>query len=226
MFAYIPARGGSKRIPRKNTFPIFGKPMILHVVDHLLGVDQLSGIAISTDDDEIIQLVSNYSAKIHVLTKRSPELSSDNSTFMDLVNYDIDRYAALFSDTDVLFTLPTSILVTSQYYKKALDAFKTHSQGLLMSVTPNDQSPFLSFVEGDEGIMPLFPEKFILPTMDLAQTYLDCGCFYVFNLKRMKGLQKFLDLKPITPIILPGNVGIDIDSASDIEKLNQILGKS
>ena len=211
-------------MPRKNILPIAGKPMILHVIDHLLVTKNLSGIAISTDDDETIKLVQNHSDKIQVLGKRSEELSADSCTFMDLVNYDIERFARYFNDFDVLFIFATSILVTSQYYDQCIETFVKCSKGLLMSVTENHQSPFLSFVSKGVGIEPLFPDKFLLPTKDLPLTYFDCGCFYAFNLALMKGLEKFLDLTPITPLVLSRNMGIDVDNFSDIEKLNEILG--
>lgn len=225
MFAYIPARGGSKRVPRKNIYPIAGKPMILHAIDHLLKVEGLSGIAVSTDDDEIISIVSNYNSKVHVLGKRSSEFANDSATFMDLVNHDIARFVEFYRDTDVLFVLPTSVLVTTSYYEQALKAFQLNSKGLLMSVVQNDQSPFLSFVQSGESISPLFPDKFLLPTKDLPQAFFDCGCFYAFNFGLMKGRQKFLDLTPVTPLVLPRTMGIDVDNYSDIEKLNEILGR-
>ena len=111
MFAYIPARGGSKRVPRKNIFMIQGKPLLSYVIENLKGVAELSGIAVSSEDEEILAIANSNGAQ--TLGKRIHHLAHDMTTFMDLVNEDIMRFAEYFNDYDVLFVLPTSALITS-----------------------------------------------------------------------------------------------------------------
>jgi CMP-N,N'-diacetyllegionaminic acid synthase len=222
MFAYIPARGGSKRVPRKNIYQIEGKPLLSHVIEHLKGVSGLTGIAVSSEDEEIINVAGKNGAV--TLEKRSEHLAKDMTTFMDLVNEDIERFAEHFNDRDVLFVLPTSILVTADYFNKAMETYYAHKRGLVISVAPANPSPLLSFMETESGeLNPLFPEMFAKPTKDLPFTCVDSGNFYAFNLTDMKFKKMFIDLKPIHSVILPRDVGVDVDSMDDINTLKKIL---
>ena len=59
MFAYIPARIGSKRVPKKNIRMLDGKPLIIHVIDNLLETSEINDIAVSTDSDEVVEICSD-----------------------------------------------------------------------------------------------------------------------------------------------------------------------
>ena len=219
MFAYIPARGGSKRIPLKNIYPISGKPMILHVIDTLNSIAELTGVAVSSDNDQIIDVVTANNGKAVVLDKRLTQYSDDKASFMDLVNYDIDRFSKKFNDSDVLFMLPTSILVNESIVREGMIKFYKNQNGLIITVVRNQQSPFLSFTYEDTGLVPLFPDYFTMPTSGLPTTFIDCGCFYIINLEKMKGKGKFLDLSPVHPVVLPSYIGIDVDTFEDLGRV-------
>lgn len=225
MFAYIPARGGSKRIPRKNIYPINGKPLLSYVLGQLTLADGLSGIAVSSEDDEILKVATTTSSKVTTLKNREDRLAQDLTTFMDLINNDIQRYADHFKDNDVLFVLPTSVLVTSSYYNQAITYYNEHKDGLVLSVTESHPSPLLSFIQSGDSLVPLFPEMFNRPTKDLPFTCVDCGCFYIFNLEKMKNKKMFIDLTPIHPIVLPRDIGVDVDTVGDINFLKKNLGR-
>ena len=90
MFAYIPARGGSKRIPRKNIRPLNGKPVIARVIESLRPLEFLSAIYVSTDDPEIAEVAQASGAKY--LKARAPELSNDKAGFMDLIRDDLPHF--------------------------------------------------------------------------------------------------------------------------------------
>lgn len=223
MFAYIPARIGSKRIPKKNIKLLGGKPLICNVIEELLKVADLKGIAVSTDSEEIVEVLSAYS-KVVTLELRSSQLSNDTATFMDLVRHDLARYCEHFSSKEVVFTLPTSALVKDTYYAEGIKKFREAPQGaLVMAVTEYSDSPFLSLVKKGEYISPLFPEKYLLPTVKLDVCFKDSGCFYIFNKSEVADLEKFIDLSPILPLVLPNDVGIDLDTSKDWEKLESVF---
>lgn len=221
MFAYIPARGGSKRIPKKNIKTLGNKPLICHTIEALIATNKLSGIAISTDSVEVREVVKKYS-QVVVLDDRKPELCDDHSTFMDLVNKDLDRYCSHFKTTSVLFTLPTAALVTDSNYKEGIELFNKDNKSLVISVTPYECSAFFSFKDLGNGLVePLFPDSFLIPTKDIPKTYYDSGCFYIFDKKLMEGKSKFLDLSPIQAVTLPKNIGIDLDNLEDWKRLEK-----
>lgn len=232
MFAYIPARIGSKRIPKKNIRLLDGKPIICHVIESLLKVEGLQGIAISTDSDEVKTIIEQYQGEqnktVITLELRSQHIADDVSTFMDLVKHDLPRFQQYFSSDDVLFTLATSALVTTSFFQQAVTTFQTQvkpksAQGLVMSVNKLPNEALLSLAENSDGsITPLFPENYALPTAQLTSLYSDAGGFYAFNAKEVIKGEMFIDLKPIKPIVLPNNMGIDVDNPSDWEQLERV----
>jgi len=223
MFAYIPARGGSKRIPKKNIKKLGDKELILHTIDQLLEVSNLTGICVSTDDEEILAVVSKRK-EVVTLNKRKASLANDTTSFADLINHDMERYFKHFNTDDVLFTLPTAALVSSNEYMSGIAKYyqDENPAGLVISVTQFNMSPFLALTEKNPGeLKALFPDKYLLPTKDLSPCYMDSGCFYIFNRSEFLKHEKLIDLRPIKYVILPSNIGIDVDTEHDWSKLEK-----
>src|SRR4051812_1600267 len=132
MFAYIPARGGSKRIPRKNVRPLHGKPVLARVIENLKPLEFLSAIYVSTDDPEIAELAQKIGAKY--LKARAPELSNDKAGFMDLIRDDLPNFmTAEGGDDEVLFVLPTAALVPTDIFRNAHVVWTEKKPEILMS---------------------------------------------------------------------------------------------
>ncbi|PAY01276.1 hypothetical protein CKO50_11160 [Pseudoalteromonas sp. HM-SA03] len=221
MFAYIPARIGSKRVPKKNIKHLAGKPIICHVIENLLQCPNLQGVAVSTDSDEVKQLVDKYD-KVVTLSSRTSTLSGDDTGFMDLVKYDLDRFGQHFSSTDVLFTLATSALIKPHEYSAGIDKFNQGQHNLVMSVTEYLHHPMLALIEDETGhLSPLHPDAYLAQTKSLPKSYIDSGNFYVFNYKTMKQHNMFLEHTPIAPIVLQANRAIDVDTMDDWHRLEE-----
>ncbi len=223
MFAYIPARGGSKRIPRKNVKLLGDKELILHVIDNLSKVDGLKGIAVSTDDQEIMEIVSTRT-NVTTLGLRDKSTATDQSSFADLIKYDLPRFAKHFNDADILFTTATAALVSPKYYNEAISLFESNPTGLTLSVGSYNVSPYLAMIQQENNTLtPLFPDKYMLPTKDLPKSCFDCGCFYLFNASTFMELNcdKLIDLPHIHPVILPQSVAIDLDTPEDWKQLEK-----
>ncbi len=224
MFAYIPARGGSKRIPRKNIKELAGKPLIVHVIENLLEVRGLSGIAVSSDDAEILETAARF-RNITTLAPRSPWLADDKTGLMDLLTDDVPRFANVFSDEDVLICLPTAVLVEPAHYTEAIRQFERHPEGLVMSVTEYSISPFLALTGDPADLSAFSPGSYEKPTSDLPKAFADAGCFYGLRLSAAKGRRMFLELDPVQGTVLPGTVGIDLDTPADWERLCELYHK-
>ncbi len=219
MFAYIPARGGSKRVPKKNIRELGGQPVLLKVIETLSTIKELTGIGVSSEDPEILDLVKKQGLAV-TLDPRDPILAGDSVTFMDLAKHDIERFSNHFKDENVLFTLATSALVKSTSFQQAIKVFEGEEFGLVMSITRFDQSPYFAMIRDSHGnLTPLFPESYSISTSDISPGYYDSGCFYIFDLRKIQDKNRFLDLKPIHGIELSSKVGIDVDTEHDWNRL-------
>lgn len=221
MFAYIPARGSSKRVPRKNIRVLGSKPLLGHVLEALGQVSELSGVAVSSDDPEILEYVSRYHF-VSTLEPREQRLANDAATFMDLVRSDVPRYARHFGDEGVLFVMATAALVTTEIYRDAIHRFQLNPRGLVMAVTRYEPSPMLALVgDPQAGLKPLYPDMYVRPTKDLPAAFADVGCFYGFDLNRIRRAEKFIDLVPTCGVVLPAEMGIDVDTEDDWRRLER-----
>lgn len=225
MFAYIPARGGSKRLPRKNIRPLAGRPLLLRVLDALAQVEGLTGIGVSSEDPEILTAAREHPAAV-TLEPRRPELADDQTSFLQLARQDVPRYAAHFEDSSLLFALATAALVPPEFYREALIAHRENPRGLVISVNELDASPYRALAgDPDRGLSPLFPERFLQSTSEMPRAFRDAGCFYAFSLERLAGIEKFLDIQPVRGVILPQDVGIDLDTPDDWQRLEATFKK-
>jgi N-acylneuraminate cytidylyltransferase len=222
MFAYIPARGGSKRIPRKNIRPLAGRPILLRVIDALKKVPGLKGIGVSSDDPEILAMAEAAGAR--TLGPRDPALADDKTGFADLSKRDAPRYAKEFGSDSCLFVTATAALVRPEHYAEAMALHGREPGGLVMAVTRYEQSPWLA-LSGDPtaSLKPAFPDMYLMPTKDLPSAYTDAGCFYGFSLAALARVESLLDLKPVQGAVLPREVGIDVDTEEDWKRLERSL---
>ena len=113
--AIIPARGGSKRLPRKNILDLCGKPLISWSIEAALKSKYISKVVVSSDDEEILNISSNFGADI---IKRPYELANDTATTFDTVKHTIDN----FENYDYIVLLqPTSPLRNEKHIDEAIE---------------------------------------------------------------------------------------------------------
>lgn len=222
MIAYIPARGGSKRIPRKNIREIGGKPILGHVIENVKGLPFIEQVCVSTDDHEIADVALKYGAVIHDF--RKAELSNDFAGFMDLIKDDVPRYLDAVEDkNNFLFILATAMLVAPDILKKAHQEFISSSAEVLMSVQAFDPHPYRALTVDENGnIKALYGEKIKMRTQDMPPMFVDAGCFYFFNRSAVIRNSGIWDCK-VKPVLLDHSIGIDIDTEADWLRLEQAL---
>jgi len=219
MFAYLPARGGSKRIPRKNIRPLGGKPLLAHVLDVLSAVRGLKGIAVSSEDPEIRALAGSR-PEVVTLAPREARLSDDRTGFLELVCEDVPRFATHFADQELMFVTATAALVPATAFEAGIARFRANPRGLTLGVTEFQPSAVLALAGAPHAeLKPLFPELYTLPTGELPRTFVDAGCFYFMDLRLTTGIRRFLDLTPVQAVVLPPEVGIDLDTPEDWRRL-------
>jgi len=220
MIAYIPARGGSKRIPRKNIREIDGIPIIGHVIRNLAGLPFIDHICVSTDDREIADIAMQYGASIQEL--RKAELSDDYTGFQELIQYDVARYLPLSDEKDrFLFVLATAMLVSPAIFQQAYSEYIASAADVLMSVETFDPHPYRSLEVDSRGrIHPVYPDKIKMRTQDMAPMFVDAGCFYFLSRDAVLKNSGIWGCD-IVPMILDKSVGIDIDTPGDWARLEE-----
>ena len=176
--AIIPARGGSKRIPKKNIKNFLGKPIISYPIETALESCLFNEVMVSTDSKEIAEISEKYGAKIPFY--RSIESSDDIAPLNQVVNEVIAEYKKIGKEFDfVCMILPTSPLITNENLKKAFDLLKNSN---FDSVRPIVRFGFpiqRAFRLTDKNeVLPTNPNDFKKRSQDLEPTFHDSGQFY------------------------------------------------
>ena len=174
----IPARGGSKRIPRKNVKSFLGKPILSYSIETLLETGIFEEVMVSTDDEEIAEVARRYGAKVPFL--RSRETANDFATVADVIQEVLAAYEAEGRGFDnVCCMLPTSPLTHWKDVKDAYALLERQDAPAVCPVVPFSYPIWRSLkVEGDGKMSMFWPENLNARSQDLEAAYHDSGSFY------------------------------------------------
>ncbi|MCK4264784.1 pseudaminic acid cytidylyltransferase [Candidatus Babeliales bacterium] len=211
--AIIPARGGSKRIPRKNIKPFFGKPIIKYSIDAALESNCFDEVMVSTEDKEIASLASSLGAKIPFF--RSLRTADGNIMFVDVVKEVLEDYEKLGSSFDYFCCiLATAPFVTPELlqkgFKKLLDSKASSLIPIIAANHPMHQSLELK----DGRAVPLWPDCLQERSQDLLKVYFNSGLFLWVSIPAFKK-QELLITDNCATIIVPELEAQDIDTEED-----------
>ena len=177
--AIIPARGGSKRIPRKNIKDFLGKPIIAYSIEAAFKSGMYDEVMVSTDDEEIAEVAKKYGAQVPFL--RSPETSNDYAVTADVIREVLSCYAKMGKCFDRVTCLySTAPFVSADRLKESFLMLSEDIQSVFTCVAfsfPIQRA--LHIVDGK--IEMLHPEYMFTRTQDLESTYHDAGQFYTFT---------------------------------------------
>lgn len=179
----IPARGGSKRIPRKNVKPFLGKPMLAYSIEAALKSGLFDEVMVSTDDDVIAEVARQYGAKVPFM--RSAETAGDFATTADVLKEVINNYKKLGKEFDNFCCFyATAPLVRS---KDVVAAFERLQHSVFTCVYPVVQFSYpiwrcLDLAE-DGTMSRHWPEYENSRSQDLPKEYHDTGTFYWYKTK-------------------------------------------
>lgn len=183
--AIIPARGGSKRIPRKNTKLFFGKPILAYSIEAALNSGLYDEVMVSTDDDEIATIAKQYGAKVPFL--RSEKNSNDFATTVDVLTEVLDWYKEIGQE----FEQGTCIYACAPFVNSKLlqDSFMLLNKENCDCVFPSlaYSHPIQRALKVTENgkIEPFDTSNSNTRTQDLEKAYFDAGMFYTFNIDRL-----------------------------------------
>lgn len=215
----IPARGGSKGIPRKNIKPLNGKPLIYYTIDVARQLTTDENICVTTDDDEIIDVVESYGLKVPF--KRPEYLATDTATTNAVLLHAINFYEEKGDFYDVVILLqPTSPLRKTSHVKEALSIYND-SLDMVVSVKESHVASVICS-ENEYGFLELCFNKSGKRRQDLKSYFEYNGAVYIINIKRLKevGLSGFTKTKKY---IMEEISSFDIDIPLDWVIVESIL---
>ena len=182
----IPARGGSKGIPRKNIKPFNGKPLIYYTIDCARAICSDDDICVSTDDPEIIKCVEDYGLTIPFV--RPAELATDTAGTYEVLLHALDYYEKQGKHYDVVLLLQnTSPFRTSEHVKEALKLYRNDID-MVVSVNETRTNPYYNcFEEDKEGFLKKTVGcDIFVRRQDAPKTYEYNGAIYVINAEQLK----------------------------------------
>lgn len=210
----IPARGGSKGIPRKNIKPFAGKPLIYYTIDTARAIVPDEDICVSTDDDEIIQVVENYGLKVPF--KRPDELATDTAGSYEVLLHALDFYEKQGKHYDVLLLLQnTSPFRTVEHVKEALKLY-TPEVDMVVSVKECAANPYYCvFEENQEGYLHVCKgDGTIYRRQGAPKVYEYNGAVYVINTESLKKQHLHQFAKRIK-YVMDEKSSFDLDTMND-----------
>jgi N-acylneuraminate cytidylyltransferase len=211
--AIIPARGGSKRIPRKNIKNFFDKPLLAYSIQVALDSKLFDKIVVSTDDEEIAIIAKEYGAEIPFL--RPKELSDDFTGTVDVVSHTVKYMKSQGEKYDFVCTIyATAPLLQKEYLIKGYKELKNSDAINTFSATTMPFPIQRTFKLDANGRCKMFtPEHYMSRSQDLEVAYQDAGQFYWSKLNQ-KSDEIMFGMDSI-PIILPRHLVQDIDTMED-----------
>lgn len=219
--AIIPARGGSKGIPRKNIKELAGKPLIGWSIEAALEANATKRVVVATDDSEIAQISKKYGAEAPLLLPS--ELTQDDSSILDVIKYVLEWFKKEKGEdyAQVLFLEPTSPLRTPRHIKEAIDLFNKKEADSVVSVmrVPGHFSPHWQFVVDDNNELNIFTGeniKNIIPRrQQLPATYTRDGAIYLFKSNLLFNKTPSIYGERVFAYVIDPKYTVDIDEPSD-----------
>ena len=223
ILAIIPARGGSKTIPRKNIKLLNGKPLIYYTIKESIKSKYLGRIIVSTEDKEISEISKKYGAEV---IERPEELAKDETPTIDVIFHVLQVIKAEnFEPGLVVLLQPTSPLRNAQDIDNAVELFLKNDCESVVSVCEVEHSLYWSFEIENRCLKPIFGGKYLnMRRQDLSKVYTPNGAIYVSTPEILRKYKSFYCSKTI-PYIMPPERSVDIDNEIDFMLAELLMRK-
>jgi len=212
--AIITARGGSKRIPKKNIKNFCGKPIIAYSIEAALNSKIFDEVMVSTDSEEIVNVARTYGAIVPFM--RSAKNADDYATTYDVLLEVVNKYKELGKVFDYICCIyPTAPFVTAEKLKAAFNEFIDSDADSLIPVVKFSFPPQRGFVINKENYLEYkWPENKNKRSQDLEHIYHDAGQFYFYK-AAVFDVEKKAQNSKIVPFELKETEVQDIDNITD-----------
>lgn len=211
--AVITARGGSKRIPRKNIKEFLGKPILLYSIEAALHSGIFDEVMVSTEDEEIAQLALAAGAKVPFM--RSKNTSDDFATTADVVAEVLDSYKEQGREFEYVCCIyPTAPFVTAEKLQEAMRRLEQQQADGVLPVVRFSFPPQRAVVMADGYMQFKWPEHMLSRSQDLEPFYHDAGQFYFLSVASFETQKKMVMDKTVA-YEMPDMEVQDIDTEED-----------
>ncbi len=226
MLAIIPARGGSKGIPKKNTKNLLGKPLILYTIEEAKKSKKLDRILLSTDDQQIAKIALDNG--IDVPFMRPANLAGDDSLAIDTYLYTIEKLNTDFNQNyeDIIILQPTSPLRTYQDIDAAIEIFQKKKADSVISVSDAVHPPIWAKKIDEYGVLRNYFNMMdgISNRQEIEKAYIPNGAIFIFNLKFLTKNRTYYSSRSF-PYVMPRERSVDIDDNYDFEFAEFLMRK-
>lgn len=210
--AIIPARKGSKGLPRKNVLDFHGKPLIAHSIEQAINSKCFDAIICTTDDKEVINIARQYNIQY---IERPESLASDTASMNDVILHTLQSYNA----QNFCLLQPTSPNRTILDIQNALNLFQQSNVSNLIAVTENTKSPYFAIIKKNESgrlSTACKLHKQIIRRQDAPKCYDINGAIYIWKTDVFHRKSKLL-YKDTIIYEMPKERSIDIDTLLDFQ---------
>lgn len=213
--AIIPARGGSKRIPRKNIKEFCGKPILAYSIEAALASGVFDRVMVSTDDEEIAQIARFYGAEVPFF--RSEKTSNDFANIPDVVLEVFDEFEKRGETFDMgCCVFPTAPFISAERIREGAEKLLASDADTLFPVVAFGFPPQRALVIEEGRLVFKYPEYMDSRSQDLQRQYHDAAQFIMFRVDAFRRNKKFW-LGNIIPLEIPELEVQDIDTMTDWE---------
>ncbi|QHJ13435.1 N-acylneuraminate cytidylyltransferase [Paraglaciecola mesophila] len=223
MLAIIPARGGSKGLPKKNIKPLLGKPLIAHTIEQALKSHSISKVVVSTDDRNIYEAGLTYGAEDTFL--RPSALATDDAHAIDNYLYTLNRLEREFhyDVSNFIVLQPTSPLRDSHDIDSAIELFFRKKADSVVSYTEEDHPiSWHKYIKEDGSFENLFSEN-IANRQNNQSTYYPNGAIFVFKRELIEKREYYSSNS--FAYVMDRKSSVDIDSIDDFEYAEYLMRK-
>jgi len=223
ILAIIPARGGSKGVPRKNIKLLGNKPLLAWTIEAGLNSKYIDRVILSSDDDEIAAVARQFNCDVPFI--RPPELASDTA---DSVSVVLHALGAISAEYDYFVLLqPTSPFRSAVHIDSSLELMFKRDAHSIVSVVESEANPYWMCWVNDEGRMQNVldgAEKYSR-RQELPIAYLVNGAIYIIEVKKFLEDKKFV-LDDTLAFKMSNSESIDIDTLEDFELAENKIRKN
>ncbi|GJM26168.1 MAG: hypothetical protein DHS20C16_25830 [Phycisphaerae bacterium] len=209
----IPARGGSKRFPRKNVAPLGGKPLLAWTIETAISSAISESVVVSSDDAEILNVAKNHGATIH---ERAATLSDDRTTVAEVCTAICgDITGERIDDQTIIALLPTSPFRSAKTIRGAYEQFVNNNGESMLSVSPLEHPPEWAMMLNEGFLQPCDEESYNTPRNELQPSVRGDGLIMMARLSFLKAHRSFLGPRTLAFLSPPGET-VDIDEPRDL----------
>jgi len=216
--AIVPARGGSKRLPRKNVLDLNGKPLIGWSIEAGLNSSYVDSVVVTSDDSEILKIAKEFNA---TTIERPKSLATDTSSTFDAIEHTINN---LKRYDYIVLLQPTSPLRNSKHIDEAIELLISKNADAIVSVCEMEHSPLWSNTLPENDSMQGFLRDEVLNkrSQDLETHYWLNGAIYICETEKLLEQKSFFLKESIYAYKMSRENSVDIDEKIDF-KIAEIL---